>query len=122
MEDKKMNDTMNDAMRCLFGPFIVFGGFVALHYFGTDANYETTKYSKITQEGISKEGLIDVRDVNGDGLEDLIFEYKDLNGQVSRIVFYKTDKGYLTSEQIKIRACDDAAKKYFEKISVENGG
>lgn len=69
-------------------------------------------------ERIKKEGTIEARDVNGDGLEDLIFGYTNVN----RVVFYKTDKGYFTNEQIKKRFYDESEKALNEKYSEKPAG
>jgi hypothetical protein len=70
-------------------------------------------------ENLTKEGTVEVRDVNGDGLDDLVVGYKDTNGKNQKVIFYKTDRGYFTAEQLKEQTIREAAGRYSEKVPAE---
>ena len=75
-------------------------------------------YSTQLRSNLNVEGAIESKDVNGDGLADLIVRYKNLSGQNEGMVFYGTKDGkYQTVEQIKAKLQSDEERTIKEKYS-----
>jgi hypothetical protein len=112
------------AVGIVMGGLVLISGLLYGLAHGIDEKCRATKCQTYVEilDNLTREGTVEVRDVNGDGLDDLVVGYEDMPGRRVYVVFYKTDRGYFTAEQLKIQSIREAAERYSKKVPAEREG